>query len=267
MAFLQKLISGGIQLLTGAFCATFSHNSPFNLNLGLAGTVTEGQPLMINTAANNMEITNFKVNLRVAGVSIPAIEAYQYGLETISLGGQAPPDNTAAAIASSQQYNPTLAQLTIVAWAIVVVRSPGAQLGAIYNTPAYLFNFAMYKDRLLTDSSLSDASILTKPNTIVYMEYTVLYGHQTCRDFQISFVDSAFPGAILLGPSDWIQFLYFGSNNFTYPSIGQAGIWGRVCGNVSWEIMPPFDPTTPNPDAFKLNSATSAYKHFNRIGS
>lgn len=249
----------------GLFCATFSKQSPVNLNLGqVGGSNAAGYPLIINGIQNNnqMLITNFKVNFRLSGVSVPPIEnAYVTTNLTASTLNYPNLLTSNTELASYTATNPTLAMCTIAAWAIIMVRQEGTQTPS-YLTPQAQFSFDMLYTQLTQQVVPSNANITNKSNIIVYMDYTVLYGHQTWRDFQIGFQDSQYPGSIRFNPGDWLQLITFGGNNFDIPSYSTSGIWARLCGVVSYEILPQNDNKSGE---LSINAEGSLYKLFERV--
>jgi hypothetical protein len=260
MSFLNSLITAGLSAIS-QLCVTFSNQSPVNINLGLEGAVATAIPVYINQSNQDMEICDMKVNFRVNGVSVSSVEnligAYEFG------GTNFPITTSPTTLVDQQTANPTLAQVTIYFWALVLVRVMQGQ-AVDYNQPAYQLDLTMLKYRLLSDQRLSWADVFKTPNVIIYSDYSVLYGHQTYRDYVFGFKDSKFPGPLLFGAGDFIQLITFASNNFSIPTNGVAGIWARLCGLLSFEFVPPYNPMDFDPSQLLLDSPNSKFKKFNK---
>jgi len=262
------ILSGLLSFAANFMCYTFSKQSYINVVHGLQGSVTEGTPIIINTLEQNQEvlITNFKVNLRTMGVQVPAIEVAQLNANYSQAGSSLPITgaqvqetlNIAAAL------NPSLALNTIYAWAILLVRKQSTTTPPNYVLADTQFKFVKEEQFALNMGSFVplNSDLVDKADKILFADLSLTYGHQTWRDYLFGFKDSKFPGPCRLQPGDFLQFIWFGSNNVDFPLLGYAGVWARTAGYVSFELLPQ-DATTSL--MIDTNSVTNPYKKFDKL--
>jgi hypothetical protein len=269
MSWLSSLVSMAGSVASSFFCATFSKQSPINLSLGINGATTLGQLIYLNSGSVEQLITNLKVNFRLNGVSAPPIEIYMYWANLQGAGTEVPQvfSSSSTALGLGQELqafanlNPTLAVPTLCAWAIIMVRQD-PNTATFYDLAQAYFTFTMLTDFINQNPIPSYANITNIPNIIVYLDYTVLYGHETWRDFQIGFQDQRYPGPLRMNPQDWLQLITFGSGNFDRPEASVNGVWGRLAGLISLEVQAIGNNSGTEEE--RINAVNSNYKLFTR---
>jgi hypothetical protein len=228
------LISQGVVALSRVFCFTFVNNSNIRVIAGVSGAgVTQALPIFV--AKEKCLLTQLKIDTRMTGVRSNGIddEVVAYDYERAGLNApviQAVPETTVT--------DPTYRQVTLVGMALIVVRANPGDSNVNYNIPAINWTYSLLSDTVTSTNSIQQAPAFQNSNMVVWSNIRQLAGVDTYREVRGGFVDAKFPGPIRLAKGDYLQMIYFGTDNYMFPTFGSAGVWGRITGLISWEYDP-----------------------------
>lgn len=238
------VISKGVTALVREFCFTFVHNSNIRALMGIAGGgETQAAPVFI--AREKCLITQLKIDTRITGARSGGIDELQVNYDYNRVQNQEGPINIAE-LPEQEFSDPTYRQVTLNGIAFVVVRNSPSDLNPSYTIPAVHFKFEQLTDLITVSNQVPEANAFTDPTKVLWSTIRQLAGVDTYREVRGGFVNAKFPGPIRLNKGDYIQLIWFGSDNFVFPQNSFNGIYGRYCGLISWEYEPESASTDQN---------------------